>query len=138
MHILITNLHKHAPAVGQQFPRQQQAVAQIGQVGMDAQFPGVPESFDHLRLLGQVLVLFILHIPLVHKGLEVRAVLDAVGRVDVDHLHLSGHALLLQQGVHDDQAVARNHPVRPVNAVLIKLNGLPAAAHPLRRSLGGK
>ena len=102
---------------------------------MDAQFPGVPESLDHLWLLRQIFILFILHIPLIHKGLEVGAILDAIRWINIYHLHLAGHALLLQQGIHDHQAVTSNHPVGPVDAVLVELNGLPAAAHPFRRSL---
>ena len=89
MYILIADLHKYAAAVRQQFPGQQQTVPEIGEIGVDAQLPGVPEGLNHLRLLGEVLVLPVLHIPLVHKGLEIGAVLDAVGRVDVHHLHLT-------------------------------------------------
>jgi hypothetical protein len=54
---------------------------------------------------------------LADEGLEVAAVLDAVGRVDVDHLHLPGHALLLQQAVHHQQAVAGDQPVGPAAVV---------------------
>ena len=36
--------------------------------------------------------LAVLHVALVDEGLEVGAVLDAVGRVDADHLYLAGHA----------------------------------------------
>ena len=101
---------------------------------MNAQFPGVPEGLDHLRLLGQIFVLFILYIPLVHKGLEIGAVLDAIGRINIHHLYLSGHALFLQQRIHDYQAVSGNHPIGPVDSMLVKLDRLPAAAHPLSRS----
>ncbi len=78
---------------------------------MDAQLPGVAEGLDHFRFLGQVFVLAVLDVALVDEGLEVGAVLDAVGRVDVDHLHLAGHALLLQQRVHHQQAVACNQSI---------------------------
>ena len=98
---------------------------------MDAQFPSIPEGLDHLRFLRQILILFVLYISLVHKGLEIGAVLDAIGRIDIYHLHLPGHTLLFQQRIHDHQAVSGNHPVGPVDAVLVKLDGLPAAAHPL-------
>ena len=97
---------------------------------MNAQFPGVPKGLNHLWLLRQIFIFLILHIPLVHKGLEVGAVLDAIGRINVHHLHLSGHALFFQQRVHNYQAVSGDHPVGPVNAMLVKLDGLPAAAHP--------
>ena len=89
---------------------------------MNAQFPGVPEGFDHLRLGGQVLVLAVRYLSLVREGLEVGAVLDAVGRVDVDHLHLAAHALLLEEAVHHQQAVARDQAVAPVVRVLVELD----------------
>ena len=100
---------------------------------MNTKLPSITESLNRLRFLRQILVLFILHIPLVHKRLEIGAILDTIGRVDVDHLYLAGHTFLLQQGVHDDQAVSGDHTVRPVDTVLIEFNALPAAAHTLRR-----
>ncbi len=91
---------------------------------MDAQFPGVAEGFDHLRLGGQVLVLAVSYLSLVREGLKVGAVLDAVGRVDVDHLHLAAHALFLEEAVHHQQAVARDQAVAPVVGVLVELDRL--------------
>ncbi|ERS91502.1 hypothetical protein Q671_04060 [Halomonas sp. PBN3] len=91
---------------------------------MNAQLPGIPEGLDHLWLLGQVLVLAILDVPLVRERLEVGAVLDAVGRVDIDHLHLPGHALLLQHGVHHQQGIAGDQAVGPVALVLVEVDGL--------------
>ena len=38
---------------------------------------------------------------LIDERLEVGAISDAVGWIDVDHLYLAGHALLLEQAVHD-------------------------------------
>ena len=64
---------------------------------MNAQFPRIAERLDHFRFLRQVFVLAVFDVALVDEGLEVGAVADAVGRIDVDHLHLPGHALLLQQ-----------------------------------------
>ena len=89
---------------------------------MDAQFPGVAEGFDHLRFGGQILVLAVPYLALVREGLKVGAVLDAVGRVDVDHLHLAAHALLLEEAVHHQQAVARDQAVAPVMRVLVELD----------------
>ncbi len=124
MQILIRNLHKHAPRLVQQFLRQQQPVAQVGEVGVDAQLPGVAEGLDHLRLLREVFVLAVLHVALVDEGLEVGAVLDAVGRVDVDHLHLPGHALFLQERVHHQERIARDQPVGPTALVLVEVDGV--------------
>ena len=61
-------------------------------------------------------------VAFVGEGLEVGAVVDAVRRVEVDHLHLPGHALFLQQRVHHQQAVARNHPVRPAALMAVEIN----------------
>ena len=100
---------------------------------MYSQFPSVTKSLYHFWFLGQIVISVLYHV-LIYKRLEIGAVLDAVGRVNVHHLHLPGHALFLQQGVHDHQTVPGDHAVGPVHAVLIELNGLPPPAHPLRRS----
>ena len=92
---------------------------------MYTQFPGVSECFDHFRFGGQVLVLAVPYLALVREGLEVGAVLDAVGRVDVDHLHLAAHALLFEEAVHHQQAVARDQAVAPVVGVLVELDRPP-------------
>ncbi|EHI13651.1 hypothetical protein KEK_06745 [Mycolicibacterium thermoresistibile ATCC 19527] len=89
---------------------------------MNAQLPGIPERLDHLGFLRQVFVLAVLHVALVDEGLEVGAVLDAVGRVDVDHLHLAGHALLLQQAVHDQQGVAGDQAVGPAFLMAVEVD----------------
>jgi hypothetical protein len=123
--VLIRNLHKHAARLMQQLLRQQQPVAQIGQVGVNTQLPGIPERLDHLRFLGEVGVGPVLDVALVGEGLEVGAVFDTVGRVDVDHLHRTGHALLLQKRVHHQQGVAGNQAVHPAPVVAVELHRLP-------------
>ena len=100
---------------------------------MNAQFPGIAECFDHFRFLGQVFVFFVLDIAPVDKWLEIGAVFDAVGRVDVDHLHLPGHAFFLQKGVHDDKAVAGDQAVGPFVLMLVKFDFLAAALHAFER-----
>ena len=45
-----------------------------GQVGVDAELPGVPEGADRLGLTGQVLVPAVGHVLPVDEGLEVGAV----------------------------------------------------------------
>jgi hypothetical protein len=114
-------LHKDAAAFGKQFAGQQQPVTQVGKVGVDAQLPGVAKSPDLLRLGGEVVVLAVLDVALVDKGLEVGAVADAVGRVEIDHLHLACHTLLFQQRVHHQQAVTRHQPVGPAMRVLVEI-----------------
>ena len=93
---------------------------------MNAQLPGIPERLEHLRFLGQVGVVAVLDIALADEGLEVGAVLDAVRRVDVDHLHPAGHALLLEQAGHHQQAVAGDQAVGPVALMAVEVDGLAA------------
>ena len=80
----------------QRLAHQQQAVAQIGQTGVDAELPGIPEGTDRSGLPGQALVPAVGHVLPVDEGLEVGAVADAAGRIDVDHLRLAAQPLLLQ------------------------------------------
>ena len=125
MDVLLADLHEAASAFVQQLAREQQAIPQVGQVGVDAELPGVPEGADRLRLAGQVLVPSVGHVLPMDEGLEVGAVADAVGRIDVDHLHLPAEALLLQEAVHHQQAVAGDQAVGPVVPVPVEVDGLP-------------
>ena len=85
-----------------------EAVTEIRQVAVDAEFPGVAERLDLLRLARQVLGLRVLHVPLAGAHLPVAAELDAVGRVEVDALHAPAEPLLLSQTGHHHQAVAQD------------------------------
>ena len=125
MQILVADLHEAASALVQQCAREQQAVPQVVQIRMDPEIPGVAERADRLRFLGEVFVPSVRHVAPVHERLEVRAVTDAVGRVDVDGLNLPAEAFLFQQAVHDQEAVAGNQTVGPVVAVFVELDGLP-------------
>ena len=89
---------------------------------MNPQFPRIAERLDHLGFLRQVGIGTVLHVALVDERLEVAAVLDSIGRVDVDHLHLPGHAFLDQQAVHHQQAVAGDQPVAPALVVAIEVD----------------
>ena len=53
--------------------------------------------------------------------LEIAVEFDAVGRVEVDALHLAAQALALGEARHDLKRVAEDHAVRPVLVVLIEL-----------------
>ncbi|MBA7711472.1 hypothetical protein ES703_120435 [subsurface metagenome] len=87
VHVLITNLNEHAACFRQQVAGHHQPVTQISQIRMYAQLPGIPEGFYLLRLAGGVPGAAIFHIPLAGAHLPVRAELDAIGRVKVNHLH---------------------------------------------------
>ena len=88
---------------------------------MEPELPGVAVGLDHLGLTCQVVISTVLDVALAHERLEVRAEIDPIRRVDVDHLHLPAEALVLEQAVHHDQRVAEDHPVHPVALVLVRL-----------------
>ena len=88
---------------------------------MDAVAPGVPKSLHLLGLAGDVGGLPVLHVPAGGGPLEVGVEFDAVGRVEIDALHLAAQPLALRQRSHDLQAVAENHAVRPVGVVAVEL-----------------
>ena len=121
MDILVADLHEYGAGVGQQVAGHGEAVAQVGQVGVDAVAPSVPESPDLLRLAGDVGGVAVPHVAAGGGPLEVGVEADAVGRVDVDALDLSTQSLPLGHGGHHLQAVAQNHPVGPVGVVPVEL-----------------
>ena len=122
MDVLVADLDEAASAFGEQFPRRKQAVAQVAEVAMDTQLPRVAEGLDLLSFSSCVFVLAVLDVPAASRGLPVGAELDAVGRVDVDHLHLAAKVLPLRKGRHGLQGVAEDHPVRPVGLVLVEVD----------------
>ena len=75
-------------------------------------------------LAGGVLGLAVLHVALARADLPVRPELDAVGRVEVDHLHLALQPLLFGQRGHHQQRVAQDHAVRPLLAVVVEVDAL--------------
>ncbi|MDW8012704.1 MAG: hypothetical protein RMJ47_06950 [Bacteroidota bacterium] len=56
MQVLVVDLHEDRAALGEEFACQEQPIAQVGEVGMDAEPPGVAVGFDLLRLVGEVFV----------------------------------------------------------------------------------
>jgi hypothetical protein len=70
-------------------------------------------------VVGPCVFVVVADVALADEGLKVRAELHAVGRVDVDHLHLAAEALVVQERVHHDERVAEDHPVDPIVAILV-------------------
>ena len=93
---------------------------------MDAVAPGVAEGLDLLRLAGDVLAVAVAHVAAGGGPLEVGVEPDAVGRVDVDALHLALQALPLGERGHHLEAVAQDHAVLPVAVVLVELGAVGA------------
>ena len=121
MDIFIADLHEDGAGIGEEIAGDGEAVAEIGEVAVDAVAPGVAEGFDLLRLAGDVVGVAVLHVAAGGGPLEVAVELDAVGRVEVDALHLAAQALALGQAGHDLEGVAEDHAVGPVLVVLIEL-----------------
>ena len=95
VNVFITNLHKDGAGIRQQIPRDGEPVPQVGEIAVDAVAPGVAEGFDLLRLAGDVADIAVLHVAAGGGPLEVAVELDAVGRIEVDALHLAAQALAL-------------------------------------------
>ena len=129
MDILIADLHEDGAGLGEQIAGDGEPVAQVGEVAVDAVAPGVAEGFDLLRLAGDVVGLAVLHVAAGRGPLEVAVELDAVGRVEVDALHLAAQALALGQARHHLERVAEDHAVRPVLVVLVELGLVHALGH---------
>ena len=121
MNILIANLHKDRSTLTQQIPRHRQPIPQIRQIRMNSVPPRIPKRLHLLGLAADVLRIAVLHVPARRRPLEVRVELDAVGRIEVDALHLAAQPLALGERRHHLQAVAEDHPVRPVGVVLVEL-----------------
>ena len=85
---------------------------------MDAQFPSIAESLNHFGFARKAVVI-VFHIAVVEFHLPIRAKLDAVGRVNVNTLHLARHALALKQRVHHEQRVTLYKAVFPPHFVVI-------------------
>jgi hypothetical protein len=98
--ILIADLHEDGAAVGEQVARDGEAVAQIGEVGVDAVAPGVAQGLDLLGLAGDVVLVAVLHVAAGGGPLKVGVELYAVGRVDIDALHLPLEPLALGEAGH--------------------------------------
>ena len=131
MHVLIPDLHEDRTTIRQQLPRHDQTVPQIRQIRVNPVTPRVPERLHLLRLPADVLRLAVLDVTAGRRPLEVRIELNAVGRVEVDALHLAAQPLALGERAHHLQAVAEDHPVRPVGVVLIELRPGIIAGEPV-------
>ena len=62
MDVFITDLHEDGTRLGEQIARDSEAVAEVGEVAVDAVAPSVAEGFDLLRLARDVVGVAVLHI----------------------------------------------------------------------------
>ena len=89
MHIFIADLHEDRAGIGQQITRHSQPIPQISQVAVNTIAPSIPKRFDLLRLAGDVVGLAVLHVAAGGAPLKVTVEFDAIGRIEVDALHLA-------------------------------------------------
>ena len=90
---------------------------------MHAEPPSIAMGAHHFRLARQI-CFTIFYVSLARLRLKITTKTHAIGRVQVDHLHLAGQILPLRQARHHLQAVTQDQPVRPINIVLVKLDSL--------------
>ena len=88
---------------------------------MNAVAPGIAKCLDLFRFAGDVVGVPIFHIATGRGPLEIGIEFDAIGRVEIDALHLTAQAFALGKTCHDLQAVAQDHAVGPVGVVLVEL-----------------
>ena len=89
MDIFIADLHEDGAGIVKEIAGDGEAVTEVREIAVDAVAPGVAESFDLLRLAGDVAGVAVRHVAAGGAPLEVAVELDAVGRVDVDALHFA-------------------------------------------------
>ena len=106
MHVLLSDLHEDRTRFRQQVPCRGQPIPQIGQVRVNPVAPSIAEGLDLFRLAGDVFELAVFHVAAGGGPLEVGVEPDAVGRIEIDALHLAAQSFALGQRGHDAQAVA--------------------------------
>ncbi len=104
MDIFIADLNEDGAGIGQKIAGDGEPVAQVGEIAVNSVAPGVAEGLDLLRLAGDVVGVAVLHVAAGGGPLEVAVELDAVGRVEVDALHLAAQTLALGKAGHDLEA----------------------------------
>ena len=91
--------------------------------------PGVSKGLDHFGLMRKVRVT-LLNSSVVRKRLKVARVVDPVWRVEVDHLHLGGHAF----GNRIARCLAVDRPSLVRSVTLLAAGGLIGPSTPLGTS----
>ena len=122
MDVFIADLEEETAAIGEEFARDSQPVAEIRQVGVDAEFPCISECANLFGLECHVLLLRIADVWFSSADLPVASEFDAVRRIEVYRLHLAFECFLLGEGVHDEEGVAKDEAIVPVLFVLIELD----------------
>src|SRR5262245_34289391 len=90
---------------------------------MDTECPRISVRFYRLRLTSEILIA-VLYVTLAKLWLKIGTELDAVGRIDVNHLYFAREIFAPGKACHYLERVTQNHSVRPVNGMLVELNGL--------------
>src|SRR5688572_29892941 len=112
MDVLVSDLDEHAAGFGEEVSCDVESIAQVREVRVDPVRPRVAEGLDLLGFACDVLELAVLDVSLARGDLPVGSELDAVRRVQVDHLDLAAKPFTLGEAGHDLEAVAEDHSVR--------------------------
>lgn len=123
MQVFVRDLYKYGTGVSEKLASEKQPLLEVGEVTMDAKRPSVAVGADHFRLAANVCICRA-NCLVAHLILPIRRKFDAVGRIEVDHLHLARQPLAATEGTHHLQAVAEDEAVGPIDIILVELAGL--------------
>ena len=93
----VPDVRFHGAGFGQQVSGDSEAVAQIGEVGVDAIAPGITKGFDLFRFAGDMTGVAVFDISTGGGPLEVGVEFDAVRWIKIDALHLAAQAFAFCQ-----------------------------------------
>ena len=110
MDVANADLYKDAAGVLEQFARNNNPFPQVGEVGVDAEFPRVAISVNLFHFAGKVF-LGVADTFFENVGLEIGAEVDPVRRIHVDHLDLSCQAFAVRKGIHRLEAIAEDQAI---------------------------
>jgi len=123
MEVFVGDLDEAGAGFMEQGAGEKKAVAEIGEVGVDAEFPSISKRADHFGFLREIFVFAIFNVPAIDEGLEIGAVANTVWRIEVDHLYLASQSFFFEQGIHDQQRITGDEAVGPAMGVAVKIDG---------------
>ena len=100
MDVLVADLDEQRAGVGEQLAGEHGSLVDAVEVGVDAVAVAVAECPQRQRVADGHAVELLRGLQLLGGGLEVGLEAHAVRRVEVDHLHLAGHAVLGDERLH--------------------------------------
>ena len=121
MDVVVAYLDEQRAGFGQELSEQHQAFVDLVEVAVDAVAVGVAEGAQRVGVAHGHAAGVVLRFQTVGGGHEVGLEADAVGRVEVDHLHPPGEAVAGDEALHHLGGIAVDETVLPVAGVLVEL-----------------